>query len=533
MGSLARKIVTERCSRSLSALLPRLWTPPWGLQQRRTIASSATGLDGCRDEHQRLVDALSGSAKMIPVKGDHVSLLDTPGDFYEAIKEGIRNSRRRVVMASLYIGTGKLEAELVDALAENPVLRVTMLFDALRATRPTHDSADCCFTSSAAMLSCLLLSKSAKWRQRKSSEDGERLKVSLYRTPDLTKTLQWLLPARVNEVVGVCHLKAFVFDDHVLMTGANMSSSYFTDRQDRYIWFRNSPSLANHFSSLIDVVSSYSFSLGSDEKLLPKKVADTKDRDGFCAQMGSSVQGLMYAASGEVNTPEKENEEDWDTYCFPTIQMGPLGIRQDEDCTVALLRGLPSGTLLQLASPYFNLTPDYEDVLLEVAEQNIVEILTASPKANGFYGSAGVSGLIPRAYSLLEQNLYERSRHRDVALQGKDTYDLKNGLSIYEYERSGWTFHAKGLWCTLPGDVHGPSVTLVGSSNFGYRSRDRDLEAQVFVMTRNPRLRGQLKFERDALLSRAVKVDSSSFLDAERAGGYVAAKASQMVRSWL
>lgn len=256
-----------------------------------------------------------------------------------------------------------------------------MLFDALRATRPAHGSADC-FTSSAAMLSSLLLSKSAKWRQRKSFEDGERLKVSLYRTPDLTKTLQWLLPARVNEVVGVCHLKAFVFDDDVLMTGANMSSSYFTDRQDRYIWFRNSPSLANHFSSLIDVVSSYSFSLGSDEKLLPKKVFDTKDRDGFCAQMGSSVQGLMDAPPAEVNTAEKEkeNEEDWDTFCFPTIQMGPLGIRQDEDCTVALLKGLPSGTLLQLASPYFNLTPDYEDVLLEVAEQNIVEILTASPK---------------------------------------------------------------------------------------------------------------------------------------------------------
>ncbi|KAL2622531.1 hypothetical protein R1flu_002736 [Riccia fluitans] len=376
------------------------------------------------------------------------------------------------------------------------------------------------------MLSALLLSDSAKWRQRKSSENEERLKISLYRTPDLTKALQWLLPARVNEVVGVCHLKAFVFDNHVLMTGANMSSSYFTDRQDRYIWFRDSPSLANHFCSLIDVVSSYSFTLASDKKLLPKKTFLTSNREDFCAQMDSSLSSFSLP-TGETDVCEGGKE--LDTLCFPTIQMGPLGIRQDEQCTTALLRGLPSGTHLQLASPYFNLTPEYEDVLLEVAERNIVDILTASPRANGFYGSAGVSGLIPKAYSLLEQNLYERAQHiaRDESLS------LRKGMSIYEYERTGWTFHAKGLWCTLPSDLEGPSLTLIGSSNLGYRSRDRDLEAQLFVMTSNSRLVGQLSAERENLFSRAVKVESTSFLDSDRSGGYMAAKASQLVRSWL
>ena len=47
-----------------------------------------------------------------------------------------------------------------------------------------------------------------------------------------------LLPARFNEVVGVNHIKAFVFDDDVVMTGANLSESYFTSRQDRYVRFR-------------------------------------------------------------------------------------------------------------------------------------------------------------------------------------------------------------------------------------------------------------------------------------------------------
>jgi len=37
---------------------------------------------------------------------------------------------------------------------------------------------------------------------------------------------------------AVCHLKAAAFDDDLVMTGANLSHDYFTDRQDRYIIFK-------------------------------------------------------------------------------------------------------------------------------------------------------------------------------------------------------------------------------------------------------------------------------------------------------
>jgi len=58
------------------------------------------------------------------------------------------------------------------------------------------------------------------------------------RRPKVAAASQWLgslfrrvLPPRVNEVVGVSHIKAYVFDDDVLMSGANLSSDYFTIRQ--------------------------------------------------------------------------------------------------------------------------------------------------------------------------------------------------------------------------------------------------------------------------------------------------------------
>lgn len=63
-----------------------------------------------------------------------------------------------------------------------------------------------------------------------------------------------LLPARMSEVVGVCHLKTYVFDDDVLISGANMSTTYFTKRQDRYHLFRNAAKLAAFVCSLVKVV---------------------------------------------------------------------------------------------------------------------------------------------------------------------------------------------------------------------------------------------------------------------------------------
>jgi CDP-diacylglycerol---glycerol-3-phosphate 3-phosphatidyltransferase len=65
---------------------------------------------------------------------------------------------------------------------------------------------------------------------------------------------------------------------------------------------------------------------------------------------------------------------------------------------------------------------------------------------------------------------------------------------LREYQREGWTYHAKGLWyCDSPEQT--PSLTLVGSPNFGERSTIRDLELQLAVLTSNEGLRKQLAEE--------------------------------------
>ena len=60
-----------------------------------------------------------------------------------------------------------------------------------------------------------------------------------------------LLPPRVSEVVGVCHLKAYIFDDDIMISGANLSNTYFSIRQDRYFIIRNAQLLTQHIRSLV------------------------------------------------------------------------------------------------------------------------------------------------------------------------------------------------------------------------------------------------------------------------------------------
>ena len=63
--------------------------------------------------------------------------------------------------------------------------------------------------------------------------------VSLFHTPKLRGMKKKLIPDKFNEVIGLQHCKLFVFDDSVIVSGANLSTDYFTNRQDRYILIEN------------------------------------------------------------------------------------------------------------------------------------------------------------------------------------------------------------------------------------------------------------------------------------------------------
>lgn len=98
-------------------------------------------------------------------------------------------------------------------------------------------------------------------------EHERQVNVALFHTPDLRGMWKTHVPERWNEIVGLLHMKVAVFDDDVLVTGANLSDQYFVNRQDRYVLIRDAPELANFFESLVQGVSDVSFMLTPEDEV--------------------------------------------------------------------------------------------------------------------------------------------------------------------------------------------------------------------------------------------------------------------------
>jgi CDP-diacylglycerol--glycerol-3-phosphate 3-phosphatidyltransferase len=73
----------------------------------------------------------------------------------------------------------------------------------------------------------------------------------------------------------------------------------------------------------------------------------------------------------------------------------------------------------------------------------------------------------------------------------------------------------------------------VGSSNYGHRSQNRDLEAQALVVTMDPALRRQIRGEWDDLRAHAVEVQLKEFATPERRSTMRERVLAKLLKRWL
>lgn len=157
--------------------------------------------------------------------------------------------------------------------------------------------------------------------------------------------------------------------------------------------------------------------------------------------------------------------------------------------------------------------PEIQNLLL-ASQPAQATVIAASPWANGFYGSKGLSGMLPAAYSLLSKRFLDA-----VARAG-----LNERIKLREWrygtvnQPGGWTYHAKGLWVTLPQEQH-PSISIIGSSNYTKRSYSLDLEANAFIVTQDHDLMRRLGEEQERLQKHTKVIDKEEFTRTERRVG--------------
>ena len=172
----------------------------------------------------------------------------SPRQFYSTLRHHIMKAQHRIFIATLYVGKEERELAmfLTKALARRPQLQLTILMDAMRATRESPQSA-----SSASLLSHL------------ASMFPDQVDLRLYATPVLSPNsiASRIIGKRLNEGFGLQHMKVYGFDDDVIITGANLSRDYFTRRMDRYLLIREHKPLANYLHALILLLSRFSYAL--------------------------------------------------------------------------------------------------------------------------------------------------------------------------------------------------------------------------------------------------------------------------------
>ncbi|KAI3609190.1 cdp-diacylglycerol-glycerol-3-phosphate 3-phosphatidyltransferase [Moniliophthora roreri] len=269
----------------------------------------------------------------------------------------------------------------------------------------------------------------------------DRVHASFFRSPNPRGIMAKVVPPRFNEGWGTWHAKIYGADDDVMIRPHSFTGDGYT-----MFW----PDFNTHPHHI--------------HKKAEKAFTD-------------------FQHSYRQRSLPESSEGDEKVMVFPIIQAGQFNVREEEQAMDILFRranGQSSGEkkseerpLIDFTSGYFGLYKPYQDLVLR--SRNVdVRIVAASPKANGFYGSKGISGRIPEGYTLLEQRFMKA-----VARAGR-FWKESTGVQLLEWLKDGWTYHAKGLWLSPHASSH-PVLTLFGSTNLNSRSSHIDTELS-FVM---------------------------------------------------
>lgn len=223
--------------------------------------------------------------------------------------------------------------------------------------------------------------------------------------------------ARWREAFGVWHMKLYIFDDVTIISGANLSETYFTNRTDRYFLIENAK-LADFYDGFLQEASSYCLDLEDIKK--PRKIG--------------TWDASKYISNNTISL-------DTNTQAQPVFQMKTIGIEEDELATIAALKH-PN---LTVATGYLNLPEKYINLL------NHSTVVTASPESNGWFNARGIASRVPSLYSAIARDVLRKWEKRTGSCN-----------QILEYNEKDFSFHSKGFWYENSNHF----VTSVGSSNF-------------------------------------------------------------------
>lgn len=238
---------------------------------------------------------LTSVAPCFPINSKCIRILTKPRDFYDEILNNCYEATKRITLVSLYLGNGLLEKEIVKTIQnnvhfQNGDLEVNVLLDYHRGSR---------FTDNSRVLLKPLLEQNT----------NGNCTISLYHTPLLRGFVKKMAPNRWNELCGLQHMKLYIFDDTLLISGANLSNDYFTNRQDRY-FVLNDKHICDFYCGLVKKVQQFSLQMDKSNNVhintnwnqLPYE----GEKNDFIQKAGDSIDDYLLTARNERNLHKEE-----------------------------------------------------------------------------------------------------------------------------------------------------------------------------------------------------------------------------------
>ena len=173
------------------------------------------------------------------------------------------------------------------------------------------------------------------------------------------------------------------------MTRANLNSSYFTDRQDRYLQFRSHTEFAQYCREFLQKSSTFSYRLlppssqssGTYNLHWPDPHIHPHHLESKAKRALTELQSAWIEKSRSRPPPSKT-----EVLLFPVIQAGQFGIREEEQAVGLIFEKLAkhrtndssTSPTMDLTSGYFGLSKLYQSFVLQSGVPT--QLLCASPE---------------------------------------------------------------------------------------------------------------------------------------------------------
>lgn len=397
----------------------------------------------------------------IAVAADQFEVLFRAEDFKQRILSLIASATSRIYLVALYLQDDEAGREVLGALyaakQRNPALDIKLFVDFHRAQRGLIG---------------------------KGQQGGNHLMYQEMAANHTHKIEIYGVPVKGRELLGVLHLKGFIFDDVLLYSGASLNDIYLR-QQDRYRFDRyhqiQSEALTRSMVQFIDLQFVQSDAV---QRLDQPDIPSAKQLKGEIRRFKHQLRSSQYQF-------ESQHSNSQEVAITPMVGLGRRHNQLNQ-----MIRNLVRATQhdIFICTPYFNppkeLTKDIEVLLKRGCN---VTIVVGDKTANDFFihpeEQFSTIGGLPYLYETNLRHFAQRNQHYI------DSGKLH--LMLWCCERN--SYHLKGIFVDQ-------EWALLTGNNLNPRAWALDLENGLLVRDSHRHLHEKFNAERENILENTKRI---------------------------